>query len=137
MSPPRTYAIILVMFLTITIFGFFEGVGIGMLITIVFFVVRLSRMDVIESRYTARERRSRRSRPIPDRAILQAEERRRRLTACRDTCSLAAAIPWRTVSSKSLNDEPTPKCILLDFEAVSRLRLLGRLRAVPIHARRP
>ena len=117
--PATDYAIIVVMFLTITIFGFFEGVGIGMLITIVFFVVRLSRMDVIESRYTARERRSNRSRPIPDRAILQAEGARAQAYRLRGYVFFGSGYPLADLLKASLNGEPRPKCILLDFEAVS------------------
>lgn len=117
--PATDYAIILVMFLTITIFGFFEGVGIGMLITIVFFIVRLSRMDVIESRYTARERRSNRSRPIPDRAILQTEGDRAKAYRLQGYVFFGSGYPLADRLKESLNDEPPPKSILLDFEAVS------------------
>ena len=117
---PRTdYAIIVVMFLTITILGFFEGVGIGMLITIIFFIVRLSRMDVIESRYTARERRSKRSRSIPERAILQAEGLRAQGYRLRGYLFFGSGYPLADHLKESLSLEPRPKCILLDFEAVS------------------
>lgn len=117
--PGPDYAIIVVMFLTITIFGFFEGVGIGMLITIVFFVVRLSRMDVIESRYTARDRHSKRSRPIPDRAILQAEGSRAQAYRLQGYIFFGSGYPLADRLKESLGLEPRPQCILLDFEAVS------------------
>ena len=117
--PATDYAIIVVMFLTITIFGFFEGVGLGMLITIVFFVVRLSRMDVIEFRYTARDRHSKRSRPIPDRAILQAEGARAQAYRLRGYVFFGSGYPLADRLKQSLSVEPRPKCILLDFEAVS------------------
>ena len=117
--PATDYAIIVVMFLTITIFGFFEGVGIGMVITIVFFVVRLSRMDAIESRYTARDRRSKRSRPIPDRAILQAEGERAQAYRLQGYIFFGSGHPLAERLKESLDCEPRPKCVLLDFEAVS------------------
>ena len=117
--PATDYAIIVVMFLTITILGFFEGVGIGMLITIAFFVVRLSRMDVIESRYTARERHSKRSRPIPDRAILQAEGERAQGYRLQGYIFFGSGYPLAERLKASLDREPRPKCVLLDFEAVS------------------
>ncbi len=117
--PATDYAIIVAMFLTIMIFGFFEGVGIGMLITIVLFVARLSRMDVIESRYTARERRSNRRRPIPDRAILRAEGDRAQAYRLRGYVFFGSGYPLADRLKASLNGEPPPKSILLDFQAVS------------------
>lgn len=117
--PATDYAIIVVMFLTITIFGFFEGVGIGLVITIAFFVVRLSRMDAIESRYTARDRHSKRSRPIPDRAILQAEGERAQAYRLQGYIFFGSGYPLAERLKESLDREPRPKCVLLDFEAVS------------------
>ena len=135
--PGTDYAIIVAMFLTITILGFFEGVGIGMLITIIFFVVRLSRLDVIESRYTARERRSKRSRPIPHRAILQAE-------GFASTGLPATGIPiLRQRLSPGGPSEGVLECRTetevhsARFRSRFRHRLLGRQCAVQIHARRP
>ena len=52
--PRSEYGIILLIFFVILYFGLFEGVAVGMLATLVFFAVRLSRVDPIES-FTARE----------------------------------------------------------------------------------
>jgi SulP family sulfate permease len=71
--PRSEYGIILLIFIAIMSFGLIEGVGVGMLATLVFFAVRLSRVDPIESRFTARERESNKTRPVPDRAILLEE----------------------------------------------------------------
>ena len=68
--PWSEYGVILLIFIAITSFGMIEGVGVGMLATLVFFAVRLSRVDPIGSQFTARERESNKARPIPDRAIL-------------------------------------------------------------------
>ena len=57
-------------------FGLFEGAGAGMLATLVFFAVRLSRVDSIEMRDTVRDRRSTKARPVPSRALLQEEDGR-------------------------------------------------------------
>ncbi|MYK44611.1 MAG: SulP family inorganic anion transporter [Gammaproteobacteria bacterium] len=119
--PIADYLIVVVMFLTITVFGFFEGVGVGMLITIVFFVVRISRIDLVDSRYTARERRSTRRRTIPDRAILKA--RGDLVHAYRLAGYVFFGSGYRLVDRlrKSLAGEPSPRCVLLDFDAVSGL----------------
>ena len=67
------FGIIVLIFVAINAFGLLEGVGVGMLATLVFFAVRLSRVNPIESRFTARERRSSRARSVPERAILADE----------------------------------------------------------------
>ena len=61
--PWTEYAIVLLMFVTIVGFGFLEGVGIGMMVTTAFFAVRLSRVELIEARFTARDRHSNKIRP--------------------------------------------------------------------------
>ena len=67
--PWSEYGIILLIFIAILSFGMIEGVGVGMLATLVFFAVRLSRVDPIASQCTARARASNKARPVPDRAI--------------------------------------------------------------------
>ena len=52
--PRSEYGIILLIFFAILYFGLIEGVAVGMVATLVFFTVRLSRVDPIESRFTAR-----------------------------------------------------------------------------------
>ena len=117
--PGRDYAIIMVMFFTIIAFGFLEGLGVGILVTIVFFVVRLSRVDLVASRYTARERRSKRVRPLPDRAILQAEGSRVEAYALRGYIFFGSGYPLVDRLKESLAGEPRPICVLVDFADVS------------------
>ena len=74
--PRPEFGIIALIFVVIVAFGLLEGVAAGMLATLIFFAVRLSHVDPIESRFTARERRSNKSRPIPHRAILREEGER-------------------------------------------------------------
>ena len=75
------YGIIVLIVAIIIAIGLFEGVGAGMLATLVFFAVQLSRVDPIESRFTVRECRSTKGRPVPDHAILLEEGER--VQACR------------------------------------------------------
>ena len=117
--PGTDYAIIVVMFVTITALGFFEGVGVGMAITIVFFVIRMSRSHVIESRYTARDRHSKRLRPIPERAILQTSGARVQAYHLAGYVFFGTGYPLADRLKESLGDDPRPRCILLDFGGVS------------------
>ncbi|MDE0178555.1 MAG: SulP family inorganic anion transporter, partial [Gammaproteobacteria bacterium] len=117
--PATDYAIIVVMFITITTLGFFEGVGVGMAITIVFFVIRMSRAQVIGSRYTARDRRSKRLRPIPERAILQTAGKGVQAYGLTGYVFFGTGYPLADRLKASLGDEAKPRCVLLDCEAVS------------------
>ena len=113
------YLIILVMFVTIVGFGFFEGVGIGMLITSTIFLISLSRVDVVQSRFTMRDRQSRKTRPVPERAILLAEGRRVQAYRLRGYLFFGSAYRLADQLKLSLSSDPPPACILLGFESVS------------------
>lgn len=117
--PRSDYAIILVIFVTILTLGFLEGVVIGLLITILFFVVRLSRVDVVESTFSLRDEQSNRIRPIPDRAILRSEGLRVQGYSLRGYIFFGAGYPLADRLQRSLGEEPRPACIVLDFKAVS------------------
>ena len=117
--PGTDYAIIVVMFITITALGFFEGVGVGMAITIVFFVIRMSRTQVVGSRYTARDHHSKRLRPIPDRAILQTAGARVQAYRLSGYVFFGTGYPLADRLKESLGDDPRPLCVLLDFGGVS------------------
>ena len=117
---PRTeYGIILLIFVVITSFGMAEGVGVGMLATLVFFAVRLSRVDPIESQFTVRERRSNRSRPVPDRAILMEEGERAQAYRLRGYIFFGSVCPLVDHLRNSLKGDSRPVCLILDFSAVS------------------
>ena len=117
--PWSEYGIIVLIFVVIIAFGLFEGTGTGMLATLVFFAVRLSRVDAIESSFTARERRSSKARPVPDRAILLEEGRRVQAYRLRGYIFFGSVCPLADHLRKSLSAEPRPVCLLLDFSAVS------------------
>ncbi len=117
--PWSEYGIIVLIFVVIISFGLFEGVGAGMLATLVFFAVRLSRVDLVESRFNARERRSNKTRPIPDRAILLAEGEHVHAYRLRGYIFFGSAYPLAEQLKKSLSGDSRPACLMLDFAAVS------------------
>ena len=117
--PWSEYGIIVLIFVVIVAFGLFEGVGAGMLVTLVFFAVRLGRVDVIESTCTARDRRSSKARPVPDRAILVEEGERVQAYRLRGYIFFGSVCPLADRLRKSLHCEPRPACLVLDFAAVS------------------
>ena len=117
--PWSEYAIILLIVCIITAFGLFQGVGAGMLAALVFFAVRLSRVDPIQSRFTARERRSTKARPVPDRAILLEEGERVVAYRLRGYIFFGSVCPLADHLRQSLSGESRPTCLMLDFAAVS------------------
>ena len=117
--PGSEYAIIVLIFATIVSLGLLEGVGAGMLATLVFFAVRLSRVDPIESRFTARERQSNRARPVPDRAILQRDGGGVHAYRLRGYLFFGSVCPLADHLRQSVSGEQPPACLLLDFRQVS------------------
>lgn len=67
------YLLVLSIFLTVAFVGFLEGVAFGLCATIVFFVIRFSRVSVIRERFDASSHRSLKQRPIPHQKILEEE----------------------------------------------------------------
>ena len=117
---PRTdYGIVVLMIVTIVLFGFLEGVGIGMLVTATFFAVRLSRVDLVASTFTSRDRRSSKARPLPDQAILSNEGDRVQAFRLRGYIFFGSAYRLVARLRRVLGKEPRPACVLLDFSSVT------------------
>ncbi|MYH59745.1 MAG: STAS domain-containing protein [Boseongicola sp. SB0675_bin_26] len=117
--PRAEFAIVLMIFAVILLFGLIEGVGAGMLATLVFFTVRLSRIDLIESEFTVRERRSNKARSIPDGAILLEEGGRAHVYRLRGYIFFGSADPLISRLRKTVDGPSRPVCLMLDFTAVS------------------
>ena len=119
--PWTDFAVVVVIFAVIIIAGFPAGVGIGIAITTASFAVRLSRVDLIEAEFTARERQSNRSRSIADRAILLAEGDRVSAYRLRGYIFFGSAWSLSDQLRGALGGDSPKACILLDFSAVSGL----------------
>ena len=117
--PWMEYGVILLIAGVTLVFGLFEGVGAGMLATLVFFAVRLSRVDPIGSRGTARELRSTRTRSVPDQVILQEEGGRALVWRLRGYIFFGSVYPLADQLRKSLSGDTRPVCVMLDFTDVS------------------
>ena len=117
--PWSEYGIIVLIFVVIIAFGLFEGVGAGLLATLVFFAVRLSRVDPIEARFTAREHRSSKARPVPDRAIPLDEGGRVRGYRLRGYIFFGSVCPLADELRRTLGGASPPACLILDFADVS------------------
>ena len=117
--PVSEYAIILLIFVVIIFFGLLEGVGAGAVATLVFFAVRLSRVDPIASHFTARERRSNKARSIPDRAILLAEGDQVQAYQLQGYIFFGSVGVLADRLAKSLEAPSRASCLMIDFTRVS------------------
>ena len=117
--PWTEYGVIVLIAGVTLVFGLFEGVGVGMLVTLVFFAVRLSRVDPIRSHFTVRERQSTKARSIPDRVILHQEGDRALGWRLRGYIFFGSVNPLADQLKESLGGDPRPVCMMLDFTSVS------------------
>lgn len=129
--PRPEFAIIILIFLTILFFGFLVGVGVGTLVLVGFLLTRLASVDPVASRFTARDRGSSRSRPVPDRAILRMHGKRVHAYTLRGYIFFGTAHTLADRLKQSLDAEEKPICILLDFDSttgadVSAVNAIGR-----------
>ena len=113
------YALIVLICVTIALFGFIEGVAVGMLATLALFAIRLSTVEVVAETFTARERRSTMIRSVPDRAILHDQGERLRGYRLRGYLFFGSVHRLVDRLKRPLGERPAPSCIVLDFAAVS------------------
>ncbi len=130
--PWPEFGIIVLIFLTIIAVGLLEGIGVGMMAALLFFAVRLSRVDPVESRLTLDAVRSNRARPVPDRAILVEEAGRARIYRLRGYLFFGSIYPLTDDLRQVLHATSRPVCLMLDFTRVSGLdysavNVLGRV----------
>ena len=129
--PTPEYAIVALIFVVIVVFGLIEGVVTGLLAALVFFVLRLSRVDPIAGRFSGRGHRSNKVRPPPDRAILLESGERIHGYRLRGYLFFGSAWPLVANLKRSLEDPDPPVCLILDMKAVSgfdfsAINVLGR-----------
>ena len=123
--PWSEYGIILMIFVVIIAFGLFEGVGAGMLATLVFFAVRLSHVDpdripVHRARTTEQPGPS-----VPDRAILLAEGERVQVYRLRGYIFFGSVSPLADQLKESLAGPSRPRLPVAGLRRRLGLRLLG------------
>jgi len=119
--PRWEYLIVVTIFIIVNVFGLFEGVIAGMAVVTVFFVVRLSRTDVITSVFSARERKSAKVRSLPERAILLKSSERLHGFELQGYIFFGSVYALSDRLGESVSADAGPNCILLDFSSVTGL----------------
>ena len=113
------YAVVLLVFLTVAVFGFVEGVVAGLAIAAILLAVRLARIDPVEAAYTLRERHSTVKRPMSHRAILLERGNGVRVYRLRGYIFFGSAHTLVDRLREPLREDPPPLCILLDCTDVA------------------
>lgn len=117
--PAPDYLIVCAIFLVVALFGFLEGVALGLVATVIFFVIRFSRVPVIRSEFSALERRSIKGRSIPHRKLLSINGERIRGYELAGYIFFGSAAALVNSLKNVLGSKPHPDYILLDFARVS------------------
>ena len=117
--PWLDYGIVLAVSLVIVFVGFLEGVAVGLAAAVVFFVVRFSKVNVVDEAFTLREHGSKRTRSAAHRAILRHWGERVRAYRLRGYVIFGNAAAIGDRLNRVLKADPPPVCVLLDFAQVS------------------
>ena len=129
------YSMILLVSLVICFFGFLEGVVVGLVAAVIFFVVRYSTVDVIGASFTAREHQSNRVLSAIHRVILRIQGERIGVYRLRGYIIFGNAAPLGDRLKEALKADPTPVCLLLDFADVSGFDISARECHLPFYPR--
>ncbi len=127
--PKIDYAIVLAILVTIALKDFLWGVGLGLVTTVILFVVNYSRVSIIQYELTGRTYRSRVNRSLSQSALLQAHGDQLLILKLRGFIFFGTANRlFEHVRARVRQATAAPVgYILLDFEHVSGLDSTGRL----------
>lgn len=113
------YSMLLVICATILIFGFLQGIVLGMVLSLVLFAVRLSQANSVESHYTVSDRTSHKIRSIPESMILKVYGSRARFYRVQGYIFFGVAYSLTRRLQESLDADPSPTCVGIDFAGVT------------------
>ncbi|MDR3641199.1 MAG: SulP family inorganic anion transporter [Humidesulfovibrio sp.] len=135
------YALILAILCAIALFGFLSGVGFGLIMATVVFVIKYSRLPVVRQDTDATALSSTRHRSVPDRHILREQGRGVRILRVMGYLFFGSANILSRAVAEHLDPEagPPPSHLILDFAEADGfdssavncfLRMLQRCAAV-------
>ena len=117
--PRSEFGIVILIFFSILFFGLVEGVAVGILAALVFFVVRLSRVDPVEAQDNLLKQRSSKSRPVPELIILQEEGDCGIIYQLRGYIFFGSISPLTERLKETFSNPRPPQCMVLDFSAIT------------------
>jgi sulfate permease, SulP family len=119
--PRSDHLLVLAIFLIISIFGYLQGVVFGLFATILFFVIRFSKVPIISNSGDLSSIRSNRDRTLPQQKLLTMQGKKAALYSLKGYIffgSVTGLINQITAAVKDAGVESVD-LVILDFEAVS------------------
>ena len=113
------FGMLLLICVTIVVVGFFEAIVLGLILSLVFLIVRFSSVPLIKSSVTLRDRSSHKIRSIPDQTILKVYGSRAQIYQLQGYVFYGSAHTLRNRLLESLNGGVNPLCVMIDFKEVS------------------
>ena len=113
------YGMLVLICMTIVFVGFLHAIALGLVLSLVFFAVRLSQVSLVDEEYSIARRQSRTLRSIPDQAIVKVYGSRARVFRLRGYVFFGSAHTFANLLKESLNRESKPSCVVIDFAQVS------------------
>ena len=113
------FGMLVLICVTIVVVGFLEGIILGLVLSLVFFIVRLSNVQLIKSSFTIRERSSHKIRSIPEQSILKVYGSRARIYQLQGYVFFGSAHTLANELKESLSDDLQLSCVVIDFKEVS------------------
>ena len=104
---------------TMIFWGFLEGIALGLLLCIVFFVFRVSQLDIVESSTTLCGKNSKTVRSIPDQAILYEYGLRTQIYILKGYLFFGSAFALTSTLKNALGKDPKSLSVLIDFSKVT------------------
>ncbi|KPJ78254.1 MAG: hypothetical protein AMJ54_04630 [Deltaproteobacteria bacterium SG8_13] len=136
--PKSEFALVLIIVLSITLLGFLEGIGVGILVATVLFVVNYSRIDVVKNQLSGDIYHSKVERPQAERRLLKQHGQQLRIFILQGyiffgTAERLLGTIRRSLRNPSGQPENRVTTIVLDFRGVlnidsSALNAFSKLR---------
>ena len=104
---------------TMVFWGFLEGIALGLFLCIVFFVFRVSQLDIVESSTTLCGKNSKTIRSIPDQAILFEYGLRTQIYILKGYLFFGSAFALTSTLKNALGKDPKSLSVLIDFSKVT------------------
>lgn len=119
--PFSDYILVLLIFLVITAFGFLQGVIFGLLMAMLFFVIRFSRVPLIHDVSDLSQQRSSRVRTLPQQVILTRHGSMAQVYSLSGYIFFGSATGLiNTITDSVIKQKPaSPAIIILDFQEVN------------------
>ena len=115
--PRIDYGIVCAVCVCIVLFGYLQGIAIGIAITIILFLVRLSNAPVIDRSHSLEEVRSRKTRNIPDQAILRKQGKSAWLYGLQGYVFFGSAQSLFLQIRKKIEKEGDISCVVFDLSS--------------------